>query len=146
MNRCSGHCCEAIRIPASPSELEAGAYPNGAEITGARVLHELLEPTGEVTSWGDHVYRCKAYVGGECSIYHQRPTMCLDFPYGRPCPYPDCTWDAARAGEVRNPVHLPMWQPEQNPDEHVPWHVRRLAGRAEVEAILAVQRELAEAE
>lgn len=49
-----------------------------------------------------HHYTCKHLddATGNCRIYETRPEVCRKYPYGRPCGYTECTWDAARAGHV----------------------------------------------
>ena len=120
MNRCTGHCCHVIRIPMSPDELAAGVDADGNELCGAAQLAEILISTGEDLEDGRHAYTCSAFVDGECSIYPQRPNMCADYPYGQACTYDECAWDAAREGRVPAPTHLPVWQPDQDPDLHLP--------------------------
>ena len=57
---------------------------------------------------GYHLYRCKNLTAsGDCGIYEARPGMCRDYPYGGPCKYATCTWDAGRAG-----AHPPPRPPE----------------------------------
>lgn len=133
MSRCSGHCCEVIRIPYSIAELRAGRSDKyRGELVEGKFLGEILEPTGKVTDDGGHVYRCTKFVGGECTIYAHRPTMCADFPYGRPCPYPDeCTWEAGRNGTVPATVHLPTWQPGADLKADLPFHRRMAIGKTE---------------
>jgi Fe-S-cluster containining protein len=57
-------------------------------------------PTGDVMTDG-HYYTCKHFEAatGNCLNYENRPLMCSDFPYSKPCPHEDrCRWDVARAG------------------------------------------------
>lgn len=46
-------------------------------------------------------YRCDHLrANGDCGSYSTRPSMCRSYPYGRPCVFPGCEHDGARAGEV----------------------------------------------
>lgn len=41
-----------------------------------------------------HWYTCIYFDGDtrNCTIHRERPYMCRDFPYGRPCEFRACTW------------------------------------------------------
>lgn len=46
-------------------------------------------------------YRCDHLrANGDCGTYSTRPAMCRTYPYGRPCVFPGCEHDGARAGTV----------------------------------------------
>jgi len=77
-------------------------------LTYIRQSHE--HPDGERTreagleSASDPVYhyKCKHYVGGNCTIYDIRPRMCSSFGADeRGCGYSACTWSESRARHTR---------------------------------------------
>ena len=88
---------------------------DGRKLNEAKILAAILEPTGRDEEGERWVYRCTLLTeSGDCGAYHQRPTMCADYPYGVACSYDACTWEAARNGTARPPRHLPMWQPGED--------------------------------
>ena len=47
---------------------------------------------------GVHMFTCKHYQGGNCTIYDVRPLMCKSYGLReKSCEYLDCTWDGHRA-------------------------------------------------
>jgi Fe-S-cluster containining protein len=38
-------------------------------------------------------YTCKHFDGADCTQYADRPKMCRDYPYGRSCGKPGCTYE-----------------------------------------------------
>ena len=123
MNRCTGHCCRSIVIPYSPEELaDASIKPEIMEAAAISNMLVLVEKCrGSKTNYR---YTCRHFVDNECAIYPNRPTMCMDYPYGMPCTVDGCTWDAAREGTVAKPTHLPLWQPHHDTDAELPSHHR----------------------
>ena len=115
-SRCTGHCCRKIKIPPSPAELRHGEM-DGRKLNEATVLAKILRPIGRDEDNERWVYRCILLTeSGDCAAYRQRPTMCLDFPYGGRCTKDECTWEAARNGTARPPRHLSVWQPGSEVD------------------------------
>ena len=112
-DRCYGWCCREIHNQPGPDQLAAAAeaarkgesvYVYGGEgfwmLQDAIKLHSMLiNPRQEVP--GKWVYACRHLLpSGDCDDYANRPYMCSAFPYGRPCPYPQCEFDDARHGKV----------------------------------------------
>jgi Fe-S-cluster containining protein len=108
-DRCTGRCCQEIRLGWSPEEilLAADAATRGdayyvwhndayVAIGDSIKLHEMLTPVGQEAD-GKWLYHCRHLLpSGDCDDYENRPWMCSAFPYGQKCPYPDCQWDEAR--------------------------------------------------
>lgn len=92
MSRCTGHCCELVGIPVSPSELqtERDRYRDGDK------LADMLSFKGR-GEYGDgrprYFYVCRHFdrVARRCTDYENRPRMCSEYPYGNPCDEPACT-------------------------------------------------------
>jgi Fe-S-cluster containining protein len=111
-NRC-GACCEPLWLPSPLLLVEAAASPLPAGAAPERAVeHErfvawlhVLQPTGRVEAdakpGATHEYHCgrlqrDAYGLSFCTAYEDRPSVCRDFPYGKPVnpeEYPDCSWN-----------------------------------------------------
>jgi len=109
--RCSGHCCRRFAFPLSPSEVErVAADPDGVitldtgeshpPIFDAAYMADMLidpqlretTPDGRPLAEPEWYYTCRHLVDGrDCGAYEQRPRMCREYPYGRPCMYSGCT-------------------------------------------------------
>lgn len=95
--RCAGHCCRVFSLPYGPGELAevAGKVRDGEQIA-AMVIYLGHGPAsafpGAPPLDPSHFYTCSNHdpVTGDCRAYESRPSMCSDFPYGKPCPYPEC--------------------------------------------------------
>lgn len=87
MSGCTGRCCRAFTI-----DLDALTRPDTAEnIDQGDYIRDMLvalEPQED----GFWSCTCRHFDAGSgrCRAYEQRPRMCSRFPYGRPCPYPEC--------------------------------------------------------
>lgn len=59
---------------------------------------ENVDPcTGEHHGRGHARYSCRHVdAAGQCTVYEERPDMCREYPYNRPCTFVGCTWTAAR--------------------------------------------------
>lgn len=100
-NRCTGHCCRDIAIRVSPSELEAQQIDDSRIEEGAHLAHILIEPRQDDEDGELWHYHCRYLMGcGDCGIYRSRPSMCSDYPYGKQCKNPECTWTAAGGGQA----------------------------------------------
>lgn len=54
-----------------------------------------------------HFYTCRHLLpNGDCGTYETRPRMCKEFPYGRECEYPGCTWTDASAATARSGLEV----------------------------------------
>jgi Fe-S-cluster containining protein len=117
-DRCTGHCCQSFFLPNPPSYYATAAKNwkppfliDAEKISSMIVLVAIdikryvipVEP-GEGPQWGADGYRydCKHFdaESGNCTDYENRPRMCVEYPYGRACANPECTWDDAREGRV----------------------------------------------
>lgn len=84
--RCTGHCCKRFTLPYDPDELvdKKAIIRDGEQISGMAVHLESNDQ--------GHFYTClNLQPGGDCGVYEARPRMCRNFPYGKACPFPDCT-------------------------------------------------------
>lgn len=95
-SRCTGHCCDPVLYPIAPDTLRqlAGLASFGE-------LADLWTPMGQdVTRNGytRHLYKCKALVDGNCSIYDHRPDTCRNYPHpGNECVIGGCTRHSSRS-------------------------------------------------
>lgn len=97
MSRCTGHCCKNFWLPLSPMEVafqgkladHGKSRWNLEDMKKIRDMVVYLRPDKEK----GHRYTCKHFDAstGNCTNYTNRPTMCANFPYGKPCPYKKCT-------------------------------------------------------
>lgn len=107
--KCSGHCCQNVRVPGLKWEDLRAAYlafirgeshftgPSGTfpAITDIFLLFPMLKPKG-YDAEGNEVFSCAHYeqATGLCSIYEFRPTMCRMYPITK-CAAPGCTIETA---------------------------------------------------
>lgn len=105
-NRC-GVCCEALYLDYSParklwqinqSDRHFEGMTHMESVRDAQMVADMLEPTGEVSHEGRHIYRCTYFKRddaglGVCTVYDKRPRMCSRFPYGKPATFKGCTWN-----------------------------------------------------
>lgn len=95
-DRCTGHCCEDFILPFSPSELHT--HTDGyrdADLIARMVLYKGKYRAANRNFPGEavaHHYTCRYFdtVTRDCTIYEQRPTMCRDHPYEKPCTFKGC--------------------------------------------------------
>ena len=112
--RCSGHCCREVLLAGgsiSRRRLETLAVEAAANgfiewvIEAAYVIDMLVPVVGPSPSRTDvwrtessHAYACRHFDGtSSCTAYEARPRLCRDYPYGRACSEPGCTWDDEEA-------------------------------------------------
>lgn len=106
MSRCTGHCCTCFTFPWSPEVLElvdqaeqgrarGEDWPEGVpQLQDGATIAAMVVPIGPgIEGTGLFEYTCKHYDAdsGNCTAYDSRPQMCREYPYGRPCPWADCT-------------------------------------------------------
>ncbi len=115
-NRC-GECCESISLNNDRDDeggfwrhhgplgwLELYAYYEGVEQDvvdhfapmDSMLFFGQLIPT--LTETGTYQYECGYFerdseVFGVCTIHAMRPSMCSEFPYGKPTMYARCSWN-----------------------------------------------------
>jgi Fe-S-cluster containining protein len=79
---CPGFCCQTVYLPMDHANLHRFA---DVLIDGHQIA-DMLEPTGETTGTSHH-FTCKNWDPNMrlCTVYENRPFMCRDYPYGRPC-------------------------------------------------------------
>lgn len=110
-DRCTGHCCEMFTLPFGPDELTARCASEDRKLVDGEIIRDMvvyLGPTdkhpGDGTPLGRtvYLYTCRHFdrERHDCRIYETRPRMCREYPYGKRCLYPACTWAAAREGRV----------------------------------------------
>jgi Fe-S-cluster containining protein len=93
---CPGLCCRTFPLNPSLEECIEGATAiygyrsaNGHRIQDDERVVDLLRVNPEKPGH----YTCSAFdpVSGNCMAYEDRPRLCREYPYGRPCEY--CTYD-----------------------------------------------------
>ncbi len=94
-DRCTGHCCFPIHLPMGPEELERNKekYTDGT-IMAESFVYLNRQTKGKQTEGDRFLYACKYFKDGQCSIQESKPKVCWDYPYGRSCKIPGCTWSA----------------------------------------------------
>ncbi len=91
--RCSGHCCKDFPLPVSIDDLKD---PNRTIEDSEKIADMLILLRESEYADGRKQYRytCKHLTsGGDCTIHNEKPKMCRDYPYGKPCEHKDCTAD-----------------------------------------------------
>ncbi len=117
--QCTGECCEAFAITCGKTLDAIDFYLRSVAEDGAFIADMLIPlyalvagttmPSGELVT-PEHakggaigwVFTCKHFDREQrlCSVYADRPLMCRDFPYGKPCEHHErCGWDKGRAGK-----------------------------------------------
>jgi Fe-S-cluster containining protein len=99
---CDGKCCAAFAMPgiaqlrADPASVADGPYILDMLVP---LTHEQAVERWTALGFGEFpaaalpadagVFTCRHWdeETGLCGAYDQRPAMCRDFPYGRPCVY-----------------------------------------------------------
>lgn len=129
-DRCTGACCEHFVITGIGRTVEEiqrylrernvldGPFTADMLVPLHQALPGAPAPNGEPFAMeppgGGWVFTCRHFdvQARACTVYAQRPHMCREFPYGRPCSHGDrCTWAAGRAG---------AWPPADVWYEHPP--------------------------
>lgn len=120
--RCTGHCCQKfymgdaveldLKFEHDISELYKEDPVRVRELSYIRDMlipfHGCRQLTPEKAAWEitlyeqfseklpdglDYGYTCKHFDGANCTAYADRPNMCKDYPYGRPCVFTGCTYE-----------------------------------------------------
>jgi len=93
-DRCMGHCCEDFILMYSPEELHTKMTGHKDDDFIARmVLYKGRYGDGRHPSSGlAYHYTCRYFdkTTRNCTVYDQRPAMCRDYPYNRPCLMKGC--------------------------------------------------------
>jgi len=103
-DRCTGHCCKHFRLPIPYEKLQDAFIAKTennrawyAEKYGTPLPSQVEIIAPMVIPLDDGYYTCRHLKkNGDCGIYEFRPDMCREFPYGRTCQIPECTWDEAK--------------------------------------------------
>lgn len=120
-DRCSGDCCREFTLTGFGATPEAIVDTIRAKSQDGAVIADMVVPLRAIVPGtvlpdgttceteppgGGWVFTCRHFddASGNCGIYASRPRMCRNFPYGRACEHPSCTWDAGRAGAW--PLHF----------------------------------------
>lgn len=102
-NRCTGHCCKNFPLPYSHSDLKLAfeAWRKGEsewkDLNGKphplpQDIHLIYPMVIPLPVKDQFRYDCKHLDGqGDCTIYENRPRMCVDYPYGKMCQKKGCT-------------------------------------------------------
>jgi Fe-S-cluster containining protein len=99
--RCTGHCCRCFPLPKTPAELASNyaaflageMHENGKPlIQDIEKIAPMVIPLGSEQVYADgsksQYYTCKhLQENGDCANYANRPLMCSEYPYGKPCRY-----------------------------------------------------------
>ncbi len=90
MSRCTGHCCDPVRLSADVAEkLFLGEHEDPEKW----VVQSMLEAEWLHFPTGRMYFKC-IYFDEEsrnCTIYEERPRMCRDYPYDDVCGEDGCT-------------------------------------------------------
>jgi Fe-S-cluster containining protein len=104
MSDCDGRCCASFTLPKDAIE----RFQNGANGDDAPFILDMLIPltrrqqVARVKRLGYGTvarnprdkapFTCRHWDEKTrlCTVYEQRPGMCRDFPYGRPCEHEGC--------------------------------------------------------
>lgn len=95
-DRCTGHCCEDFILPRSPEELHTRTTGHKDDNLIARMVLYLGKYRAENQNYPGgsegHHYTCRYFdkATRDCTIYEERPDMCRDAPYNRPCTFKGC--------------------------------------------------------
>jgi Fe-S-cluster containining protein len=117
--QCTGECCEVFVLTMERTlekietrlrytcedgnfiaDMLIPLYPliAGAKLPDGEVITEERAKDGAL-GWA---FTCKHFDREKrlCGVYNERPLMCRDFPYGKPCEHgAKCGWDKGRAGQ-----------------------------------------------
>ncbi len=119
-DRCIGDCCRAFVLSGTygellrsydawrarqPTSIRHGGGQMGI-INDVWILALMIRPLGEFrvnpvtgAKYAKPVafYSCSHLnANGDCGIYDRRPAMCRNFPYGKECENPKCSWDQVK--------------------------------------------------
>jgi len=106
MRNCNGDCCVAFRVPYTLEQLATGDVGEKDAAEAAQLAEMLVPltveqanqrrldfvegvvPTFDQSDEG-HLFMCSNWNEDTrlCEIYEDRPPMCRDFPYAKPCRY-----------------------------------------------------------
>jgi len=127
-HRCTGHCCKHFFIPFTYQELQ-DMLDDTKDIRRCKdyeIIARMVIPTevpdhlkGQEDADPEHCFTCRHLrENNDCAIYEQRPRMCREYPYGRQCRYPGCTYTGLgttreEEEENTNVSNRPHYCPEQ---------------------------------
>lgn len=95
-DRCTGHCCEDFILPYSPEELHTKMRGHKDDPLIQRMVLYLGKYRAANQDFPGgaegHHYTCRYFdkKSRDCTIYEQRPDMCRDHPYEKPCTFKGC--------------------------------------------------------
>jgi len=106
MDRCTGHCCQKIRLPFSPFDLalfQTGEIEDRANLQDIGCIADMLIVTGKDPNFAEGgqefwEYSCRHFDAESklCRIYEKRPMMCRNHGEKYPCDIQGCTWKQAK--------------------------------------------------
>lgn len=106
MSACTGKCCSVFNFPSTPEQLRERGDAESlflADMFVPLTVEEAVErgarfdvtPPADMSlvEWAENAvsYTCRHWDEETrlCGVYENRPKMCADYPYGRPCQH-DC--------------------------------------------------------
>lgn len=94
--RCTGQCCERFRIFLGDDPIQQ-VVDMAIENPSNHDLQLIAQMLVALPDYQNGWLTCRYYDRDEsrCAIYEQRPRMCRDYPYDKPCQYEGCTWNEA---------------------------------------------------
>lgn len=120
---CDGACCAVFYLPLSIEAIRAGGmetYVDGPYIADmvipltleeARARRERfgIPPAEEAAEVGVNQFTCRHWdeTTRLCGAYDARPTMCRDYPYGKPCDRRSCGYQVADDVAAKYPDPAP---------------------------------------
>ena len=108
--RCTGHCCESPTIHGYDFQMLYDIRNNhykGMNCTQKSDLAFIIKnwnPKYDNSKKPVHaVFECSLWdkSSGNCTIYDKRPSICMEYPYGKPCKVPNCTYKGEKDGSCK---------------------------------------------
>jgi len=100
--RCTGHCCRHFFLDYTIEDLQAMLDPSKdvRRCEDCEIIARMVIPAevpdhlkGEKGCEPEYCFTCRHLLpNNDCLIYHARPKMCRNYPYGKNCKYPRCTY------------------------------------------------------
>ena len=95
-SRCSGHCCQGFYLNESKLDL----LTSETVVQDEDIIVDMLIPL-EWDEEGGATFTCRHFdtETNNCQIYDRRPGMCRNYPYGKECSFPGCTYTTTATKE-----------------------------------------------
>jgi Fe-S-cluster containining protein len=91
--KCTGYCCSYDHIEVKPRDIERLAKHFDISLSAARERFTKTVPDGDVVlrHRKDHIFKSMCMFFDQekrsCTVYHARPAVCREYPYGNKCGY-----------------------------------------------------------